>query len=155
VVRPVGDHCDAGAYENEDIVSFSGELPEAEPFGPTTCRFGPGAIYAPINFLNEGQTVQLISRNEEASWLEVKSKDGQVGPCWVDTDLLEIPPAVTLPALELGYIPPEPTLTPTPEPESSGGGGKTGCLWYDAQQNVVCFAQCPVKPENSLGSCKP
>jgi hypothetical protein len=116
------------------------------PFGPTTCRFGPRSIYPVLGYLNEGETVQLLSRNEEASWLQVKSKDGRVEPCWVDVDLLDIPPQVELPALELGYIPPEPTLTPEPEDEL-----RKGCRVYDQFQNLVCAIPCP--SENNQGVC--
>jgi hypothetical protein len=152
IPRPAGSACDIGAYEAGEIVTMSGELPEGVPFGPTTCRFGPKAIYPPINFLSEGQVVSLLSRNEEASWLEVQSLDGQVGPCWVDVDLLDIAPTVELPALELGYIPPEPTWTPTAEPDSGGGDGTPGCIVdYNPDNSPVCEKPC--QTPNNYGPC--
>jgi CSLREA domain-containing protein len=146
ISRPAGAHCDAGAYELEDLVAMSGELPEGIPISPATCRSGPRSIYPVLGYLNEGETVQLLSRNEETSWLQVKSKDGRLDPCWVDVDLLDIPPRVDLPALELGYIPPEPTLTPEPEDDL-----RKGCRVYDQFQNLVCAIPCP--SENNQGVC--
>jgi predicted outer membrane repeat protein len=142
VSRPVGDACDSGAFEVEDITPMSGRLPEGVPFGPTTCRFGPRPIYPVISYLSEGQTVQMLHRNEAGSWVEVQSVDGLVGPCWVDKDLLDVPPQVDVMQLDLGFIPPEPTFTPTPEPQSSGGGGQPkGCI-VDAGNGPYCQIPC-------------
>ncbi|MGA9532898.1 MAG: CSLREA domain-containing protein [Anaerolineales bacterium] len=152
VPRPVGDGCDSGAFEVEDITPMSGRLPEGVPTGPTTCRFGPRPIYPPISYLSEGQTVQLLHRNEEGTWVEVQSVDGLVGPCWVDKDLLDIPPLVDVLDLDLGFIPPEPTLKPTPKPESSGGGGQPqGCI-VDEGNGPYCQIPC-MDPQQYPQTC--
>lgn len=164
--RPVGGGCEIGAIEltfaitsappEEDLV----EIPEGEPTGPTTCRFGPRPIYPAISYLSEGQTVALLSRNEQGTWVEVLSLDGLVGPCWVDVDLLEIPELVDVLDLDIGVIPPEPTPTPTSEPESSGGGSRPPCLLPDpnappSSVQYICHASCPVPNEQAYGSCTP
>ncbi len=151
--RPYGDACDAGAYEAEEVSPTSGRLPEGIPLGPTTCRFGPRPIYPPIAYLTQGQTVQLLHRNDDASWLEIQSLDGKVGPCWVDTTLLAIPPAFDPTTLQPGIIPPEPTATPSPEPEN-GGGLQTGCRVYDTTtkdpNDMVCVHR-PCTPNDQPG----
>jgi hypothetical protein len=167
--RPIGDDCDIGAIEAGGstsapivVASPTAEngtpepdqfLPTGEPTGPSTCRFGPSTVYMPLTYLDVGQFVQLLARTQDGNWLFVRVDDVNQTQCWVDWDLLDIDPSVVINNLPIGIIPPTPTWTPfptdTPEPQQQG------CLWYDANQNVVCFASCPVDPKNSLGSCTP
>jgi CSLREA domain-containing protein len=163
-LRPIGDDCDIGAIEAGGSTSLpitvgtpesdlDPDLPTGHTTGPTTCRFGPSTVYAPIGYLTEDQSVNLLARTHDNEWLLVESVDGIQTQCWVDRDLLDLDSSLDLGTLEVGQIPPTPTWTPmhtdTPEPQQQG------CLWYDANQNVVCFASCPVDPANSLGACTP
>lgn len=164
--RPIGDGCDIGALEvggstSAPIVIASptagSEQPEftGQPTGPTTCRFGPNTVFTPIAYLTQDQIVKLLARTQDNSWLFVETDNENQTKCWVDTDLLVFAANLRLTDLPLGQIPPTPTWTPlptdTPEPQQQA----QGCLWYDANQNVVCFASCPVDPKNSLGPCTP
>jgi uncharacterized protein YraI len=46
-------------------------------------REGPGAGYLPITTVNQGETVTLLGRNADGSWVQVTLADGTMG--WVST----------------------------------------------------------------------
>jgi uncharacterized protein YgiM (DUF1202 family) len=51
--------------------------------GQMNVREGPGAGYLPITTVSQGETVTLLGRNADASWVQVKLIDGTTG--WVST----------------------------------------------------------------------
>jgi hypothetical protein len=120
-------------------------IPQAHALGPTTCRQGPGSIYAPLGYLSEGQAADLLFRNQDGSWLEIKSQNETLERCWVATRLLDLPAAIDVEAMTLGNIPPTPTFTPPPkpEPDEPDDGPQQGCeVWDDNLQDYVCQVPC-------------
>lgn len=51
--------------------------------GQVNVREGPGAGYLPLTTVNQGETVTLLGRNADASWVQAKLTDGTTG--WVST----------------------------------------------------------------------
>lgn len=74
-------------------------------------RSGPGTIYPVVGKAAKGESLPVIARNQDGSWLEVELKDGKRG--WVATKLMQSSvPTESLP-IE-AKIPPAPTSQPPP-----------------------------------------
>lgn len=55
--------------------------------GAANVRSGPGLGYGVVTIVYQGQTVSLLGRNSEASWVKVRTAGGQEG--WVNVSLLQ------------------------------------------------------------------
>lgn len=53
------------------------------------CRYGPGAMYLYKYGLREGNTLEVIARNQPGSWILVQAIGGN-NPCWMNAELMEI-----------------------------------------------------------------
>lgn len=51
--------------------------------GQVNVREGPGAGYLPITTVNQGETVTMLGRNADASWVQISLAGGKTG--WVST----------------------------------------------------------------------
>jgi uncharacterized protein YgiM (DUF1202 family) len=70
---------------------------------------GPGYLYQYVEEMAVGQSVALIGRNDDGTWVRVRLPDGREG--WLDAAVLSLPlPPAMLPPL------PEAPDTPTPSP---------------------------------------
>jgi uncharacterized protein YgiM (DUF1202 family) len=70
---------------------------------------GPGYLYQYVEEMAVGQSVALIGRNDDGTWVRVRLADGREG--WLDAAVLSLPlPPEMLPPL------PEGPDTPTPSP---------------------------------------
>ena len=58
-------------------------------------RSGPGIVYAAIGALSPGDSVQVLGRNDDFSWYQVRLDQGDIG--WVSATLLRIDADVTPP----------------------------------------------------------
>jgi hypothetical protein len=61
-------------------------------------RSGPGTNYSVVGRLSEGDTVKIIGRNEDSSWLQVES---EAGTAWITAD----PSLVKIEGQELSALP--------------------------------------------------
>jgi N-acetylmuramoyl-L-alanine amidase len=67
--------------------------------GALNVRTGPGVAYHIIAVLDEGDTVQLLGRNNSGTWVQVKLQDETVG--WVNASLVQTSvPVSSLPISE-------------------------------------------------------
>lgn len=66
-------------------------------------REGPGTNYSAIDALAPGTGVQIVGRNTEGNWLNIRLEDGSEG--WIAARLIFLPPTPTA----------FPTLTPSPD----------------------------------------
>jgi hypothetical protein len=137
VSRPVGRTCDVGAYEyggtsaaiviatpeESDIIPLVTDTPTATPppgeillvlDKNANCRRGPGTVYSVLTSVLQGQTVQLIGRNNQNTWwLSIIPGNYK---CWIsigtgqpDGDPNQLP-----------VLPDPPTPTVTPKPDQGG-----------------------------------
>jgi hypothetical protein len=53
------------------------------------CRYGPGAAYLYKYGLFEGNTMEIIGRNELGTWAYIQAIGGN-NPCWINASLLDI-----------------------------------------------------------------
>lgn len=80
-------------------------------------RTGPGTNYDKAGTLIKDQKVEIVGKNTDGSWLQVKTADGKVA--WVSASLVTITGGVAL--VEVVAAPPTPTrppVAPTPRPAS-------------------------------------
>ena len=107
--------------EEEEVVAetpqssgFSGSA-DAVVRAPANVRIGPGVIYGLIaGGLNPGAEVQLIGRNNDASWLNIIMPSGERG--WIFATLVDVNPSVNVSSLDVVEVAP---------PAVAGGGGGT------------------------------
>jgi uncharacterized protein YraI len=83
------------------------------------CRRGPGTVYETVWYLPQGQTVPLVGRSQDSTWLVVERSDG-LGQCWVSAGYLTINVAVgSLTVIAAPPLPPTTTFTVTASPYTS------------------------------------
>jgi len=83
------------------------------------CRRGPGTVYETVWYLSQGQTVPLVGRSQDSTWLVVERSDG-LGQCWVSAGYLTINVAVgSLTTIAAPPLPPTTTFTFTPLPPTT------------------------------------
>ncbi len=73
-------------------------------------REGPGVSFSAIAALRPATRLQILGRNNDGTWLNVRLDDGSEG--WVSADLIRLQPTAT----------PFPTLTPSPNLTSLAQG---------------------------------
>lgn len=74
-------------------------------------RSGPGTVYPVVGKAAKGESLPVVARNQDGSWLEVETKDGKHG--WVSAKLVTLNvPAESVPIAK--SIPPAPAAPPTP-----------------------------------------
>jgi predicted outer membrane repeat protein len=157
--QPSGSTCDIGAFEVETeggMTSPGGDHVEASPeptlplprptttptpepvrpmaFAPqnTTCREGDNAVYSAAGYLLEGESAEVIGRNQEGTWLVINNPDWD-GICWILRSLVETEGDVD--DIEVLIPPPLPTPTYTPVP---------GCLVQQERGGEpICVVPCP------------
>lgn len=158
--RPVGLNCDVGAYElGPSPLSGTAEAAELATVTPTAtaglpkviedtlCWKGPGSQYETVSSLLSGTEVEILGRGIDGEWWVIDNPRFPGVACWTPEEDLQVDPSFPVPE-KLFEIPPLPTPTATPI---------QGCLWYDQNQNEVCYPidQCPVDFGDSLGACTP
>ncbi len=77
---------------------LSGSTGTATALSNLNLRGGPGTNYSVIGRLSEGDTVKIIGRNEDSSWLQVES---EAGTAWITAD----PSLVKVEGHELSALP--------------------------------------------------
>jgi hypothetical protein len=156
LTRPAGPACDIGAYESEGAAPLSGAPPEGAVIQDATCRSGPHPAYLAVDYFEAGWRLLVLGRDEKGEWIEAARQGTGPPTCWIRRTLVDLTPA-EVSDLPLGKVPPPPTATPRPADEDSGSSGPQGCLWYNQQQQLVCYriAQCPVPFGQSQGACSP
>jgi len=99
----------------------AGSPPSAAPmaFAPQNlnCRAGDSTAHDVTGFFLQGESAEIVGRNQLSSWIVVPKKTNG-GNCWVSVGLVNIDPNVNLNDLIiiLPPSPPAPTPTPTPVP---------------------------------------
>jgi SH3-like domain-containing protein len=58
------------------------------------CRFGPGVTYELINEFSQGESAQVVGKDESSSWWYVSDPGNPKGHCWVSADVTEAHGAV-------------------------------------------------------------
>ncbi len=66
-------------------------------------REGPGTTYDDITSLAAGTSIQILGRDPDGDWYNIRMEDGREG--WISSRLVFLPPTAT----------PFPTLTPSPD----------------------------------------
>jgi Bacterial SH3 domain len=82
--------------------------------GPVNVREGPSTTFSRVTALQPGTVVQVIGRNGDGSWIQIRFNDGQEG--WISAQLIDIQ---------------EPTIQPTDEATPTREGA------YDVDPNAV------------------
>jgi len=111
------------------------------------CRAGPGTVHNETGFVQKGDTVEVVGRNEEGTWLKVVNPNGD-GFCWVSIIAFEI-----LSDPQQLPVASAPTAPASSGPEGSSGqegqGGNeeaqpTGCTVTSPLNNQTrCVSPCP------------
>ena len=133
--QPTGGQCDIGATEMKSmplpVPPEPGILPRLSAPKNLTCREGDSNDYPAAGYLLEGESAEVVGRNQEGTWLVINNPDWE-GSCWLfkgSVDLEGDPETVsimTAPPLE-------------PEPDKSGGDTKeTGPVCRGDMQKTEC-----------------
>jgi uncharacterized protein YraI len=80
-------------------------------------RTGPGTNYDKAGTLIKNQKVEIVGKNADGSWLQIKTADGKIG--WVLATLVTVDSQVILAEINVVVAPPTPTRPPstaTPRP---------------------------------------
>ena len=56
---------------------------------PVNCRFGPGTSYAVIGALVVGRQAEIIGRNEDSSWWNVRNPSDPSTSCWLSAEFVD------------------------------------------------------------------
>lgn len=118
-------------------------------------REGPGVGFAAIEALRPATRVEILGRNNDGTWLNIRMEDGNEG--WVSSELIRLQPSATpfptmtsspdLTAIALGTTLPTAlfgggTITPTPPRSLSSGATPTPIL-ENANAATVTGLQLP------------
>lgn len=109
--------------------------------GALNVRSGPGVTYSVVTVASQGQTVQLLGRNANSSWVKIKLSNGSEG--WVNASLLT--PSVAINSLPFADSPaqPEPPVPVAPGAVLSLRSGPgftypvTGSVYQGLQVNAI------------------
>jgi len=87
------------------------------------CHNGPGIVYPVIDWLNQGEQVLLIGRNEDGGWLLVQREAPSEG-CWTSRMTISSETFQTA-GLALMTPPPPPTFTVIPAVKTSSSRSRS------------------------------
>jgi len=114
---------ESGATKDSEkvrVVAFEG--PGDRPVSITgrvvasvSMRTGPGDDYEAVGTLTAGQTVRIIGKTRDASWLLIENDGGR----WVKRQAIEVDESLALVPVKEPTPVPEPTATNTPDPSPS------------------------------------
>jgi hypothetical protein len=110
------------AAEPLAIVPDTGGPQATVRFDAVNVRAGPDLAYAVIGSKTLGQTCDIIGRNADSSWWQIRCADGTIG--WISNDVVRVTGSVIgVPVIAAPPPPPPaPTPTPAPPPPPSSGG---------------------------------
>jgi N-acetylmuramoyl-L-alanine amidase len=82
--------------------------------GALNVRSGPGITYSVVTVASQGQTVQMLGRNANSSWVKIRLSNGAEG--WVNAASTYITPSVAVSSLPFADSPatPEPPVPVAP-----------------------------------------
>jgi predicted outer membrane repeat protein len=133
--QPSDGICDIGATEMEIIPlpppPEPGILPRLSTPKNLTCRQGDSEAYPAAGYLLEGESAEVIGRNQDGTWLVINNPDWE-GDCWLFKGNVELEGDITTTAIITA-----PPLEP--EPDKSGGDTKeTGPVCRGDMQKAEC-----------------
>lgn len=68
------------------------------------CRIGPGTSYVAVNELSQGESAQVVGRNDASTWWYIRDPGNPGGFCWVSADVTETQGATSeLPLAQLPF----------------------------------------------------
>jgi PKD repeat protein len=95
--------------------------PETVPQLTTTAnlnvRAGPGTNYPILGVLTLGQQAEIIGRNENATWWQIKFPGAKSGYGWVSAEYAQAANIGNVPVVKAPPAPAQPTPAPTPTPQ--------------------------------------
>jgi uncharacterized protein YgiM (DUF1202 family) len=111
--------------------------------GALNVRSGPGVTYSVVTVASQGQTVQMLGRNANSSWVKIRLSSGTEG--WVNASSDYITPSVAVSSLPFADSPaaPEPPVPVAPGAVlnlRSGPGFNypvTGSVYQGLQVNAI------------------
>jgi uncharacterized protein YraI len=56
--------------------------------GPVNCRFGPGTAYAVVGALNAGGQAEIVGRNSDFTWWQVRNPSDPSTVCWLAASVI-------------------------------------------------------------------
>ena len=87
-------------------------------FESVNVRAGPGLEYAVIGAKVQGERCDIIGRNADSTWWQIRCADGTIG--WISNDVVLVTGDVSSVPVVAAPPPPPPPPTPAPPPPSSG-----------------------------------
>ena len=85
-----------------------------------TVREGPSIEYIEVGLLRSGQDVEVVGRNQTASWFQIFYPQGSQLKGWVPSSALRVPAESELPVVAVTPIPRPTVIQPTATPEATG-----------------------------------
>src|ERR1041384_1036351 len=52
----------------------------------TSCRTGPGAVYARVSVLRAGEIADVVGRSADGNFWVIRNPDGTGDPCWISAE---------------------------------------------------------------------
>ena len=133
--QPTGGHCDIGATEMMSIPQppppEPGILPRLSTPVNLTCREGDSNDYPAAGYLLEGESADVIGRNQEGTWLVINNPDWE-GDCWLFIGNVELEGDIENIAILTA-----PPLIPDSD-DSSGDSKDTGPVCRGDMQKEEC-----------------
>ena len=87
-------------------------------FESVNVRAGPGLEYRGNRRKVQGQRCDIIGRNADSTWWQIRCADGTIG--WISNDVVLVTGDMSSVPVVAAPPPPPPPPTPTPLPPSSG-----------------------------------
>ena len=122
---------------------------QAESTMDANCRAGPGTRFNETGFVPKGYTAEVVGRNEEGTWLELITPNGE-GTCWASiiafkvTFAIDELPVHTSDAQPLSSGEGDQGDGDQKEKENGGEQGATGCLITNTRTGQPeCLSPCP------------
>ena len=84
-----------------------------------TVREGPSIDYIEVGLLRTGQDVEVVGRNQTASWFQIFYPPGSQLKGWVPSSALRVPAEAELPVVAVTPIPRPTVIQPTATPEAT------------------------------------
>ncbi len=89
-------------------------VPMASPSGQAVnCRSGPGLGWEVLTLIKVWQSAEIVAKNADASWVEVKNPLVAGGLCWMSASVVTISGDLSRVPLGIAAAPPAPTGLPT------------------------------------------